>query len=384
MRRNHDLSSRPPVVVGYYGMDNVGDNAFCIVMGHALPRYWGTPAPVFAAPPSVDIPAARAGLSARWLGAEGVTARTGRTLAKAALLRRASMLVYGGGSVFREMGPLSEKRLYSLWSRTTGRPHAAVGVSIGPFVSAASQRRLAAALRSMRYVAVRDAASVSRLRQLGFPGTVVAAGDLAGLLPEAFGEDLTVRSAAPAARARLGVSLVGWDGEATGDESNRRLEAIVEAIGSFVRHESVDVTIFVFNTHPRFGDRAVSARLQSALDGHCDVRVVDGTRGVRPVWDEIKKCSIGFHMRMHAAVFSYLAGVPFGLIPYQRKCDDLLDEIGQPTSRRLNRLPAGAAEITRVLTGMLTDGRPAGLPREEFVHRARRNFTEAPWAVTGA
>lgn len=382
MRPEPPPAARRPLVVGYYGMDNVGDNAFCVVLDWAVRAYWGAREPVFAAPPLPDLPADRTGMDPRWYLRGGVTGRAGTLLNKAALLRRSSMLVFGGGSVFREMGPLSEKKLFSLFSRVSGHPMAAVGVSVGPFLSPVAERRLLAVLRGIDFVGVRDLASAEILRGAGHPGLLVPAGDLAGLLPEALGEPVPARSPRPAARrARLGVTLLGVDYEAAADESRLREDALIEGVRALVLEEPVDVTVFVFNTHPVHGDERASRRLTAALDGLCDVRVVTARDGVRACWDEMKRCDLGLHMRMHGAVFAYLAGAPFTLVPYQKKCDDFLDEIDQPASRRLGRVPRTPAEVTGILATMLTDDAVPGLPRADFVDRARLNFIRAPWAL---
>lgn len=384
MRPEPGRAARRPLVVGYYGMDNVGDNAFCVVMDWAVRTYWGAREPVFAAPPLVDLPDDRTGMDPRWYVSGGVANRAGTLLNKAALLRRSSMLVFGGGSVFREMGPVSEKKLFSLFSRVSGHPMAAVGVSVGPFITPTSERRLLSVLRRIDFIGVRDVASAEVLRRADYPGLLVPAGDLAGLLPEALGARIPERAArpVPGRRARLGVTLLGVDYEAADTESRLREDALVEGVRSLVLKEPVDVTVFVFNTHPVHGDERVSDRLRAAVDGHCDVRVVTARDGVRACWDEMKRCDLGLHMRLHGAVFAYLAGVPFALVPYQKKCDDFLDEIGQPPSLRLGRVPEHPAEVSRILTAMLTDEAVPGLSRAEFAERARLNFTRAPWAVT--
>jgi hypothetical protein len=114
-------------------MRNVGDNAFCVVLDWALTRYWGTESPVFAAPPLVDLPADRAAMSQALFESLDPVSRAGKLLTKAGLLGGASMLLFGGGSVFRDMGPFSEKKVFAAWSRVSRRPIAAVGVSVGPF-----------------------------------------------------------------------------------------------------------------------------------------------------------------------------------------------------------------------------------------------------------
>ncbi|MEU2662036.1 polysaccharide pyruvyl transferase family protein [Micromonospora sp. NPDC007220] len=379
-------AARRPLVVGYYGMENVGDNAFCVVMDWATRTYWGTREPVFAAPPMVDLPAESVGMNPRWYRSRSLPDRVGWVLNKAALLGRSSMLVFGGGSVFRDMGPLSEKKLFSLFSRASGHPMAAVGVSIGPFLSAAAERRLVEVLRRIDFIGVRDLASAEILERAGYPGVLVSAGDLAGLLPEALGEPIPERRPRPSSggRARLGVTLLGVDYEAEAPQTRQREDALIEGVRRLVLKEPVDVTVFVFNTHPVHGDERVSDRLGAALDGLCDVRVVTARDGVRACWDEMKRCDIGLHMRLHGAVFAYLAGVPFTLVPYQKKCDDFLAEIGQPESARLGRVPEGPVEVTRVLADLLTAEAVPRLPREEFAERARWNFTRAPWALRDA
>ncbi|GIH02659.1 hypothetical protein Rhe02_07260 [Rhizocola hellebori] len=368
-----------PLVIGYYGMDNAGDNSFCVVMNWALGQYWGATAPVFAAPPLVDLPADRTALDPRWYRSNGPAQRAGNLAQRASLLRRSSMVVYGGGSVFREMGPLSEKRLFSWHARMTGHPVAAVGVSVGPFVSLASQRRLVEVLRRIPYVAVRDRASAEALRAIGYPGSLAVAADLAGLLPEALGEDPRMPRVSRNQRPRLGVTLLGVDYEASDEDFLRREQALIGGIRMLAEKEPIDVTIFVFNTHPQHGDIDASRRLQSALADLCGVREVTEREGVARIWQEMKECDFGVHMRLHGAIFAYMAGVPFTLFPYQRKCDDFLDDIGQPGSFRLDLGKPEPRAVFEVLAGLLNAAELPSVTRQQFADRARLNFTAAPW-----
>lgn len=373
-------AARKPLVVGYYGMRNVGDNAFCVVLDWALARYWGTADPVFAAPPLVDLPASRAGMSQALFESLHPLSRAGKLLTKAGLLSGSTMLLFGGGSVFRDMGPFSEKKVFAAWSRMSGRPIAAVGVSVGPFVSSAAQRRLAAMLEHVAYIGVRDAASVHRLREVGYGGLLVPAGDLAGLLPEALGDVPPAQDGHVPGRFRLGVTLLGSDTDLGEAGQRRREETLIAGIRSFVDAEPVDVTIFVFNTHPLRGDVGPSDRLRAALGSRCNLRTVSADEGVRAVWSEMRACDAGLHLRMHGGIFSYLAGMPFALVPYHRKCGDFLEEIGQPPTRRLPVVPNDATDVHKVLYGLFAGNERSRLGVAEFADRARRNFTQAPWA----
>jgi polysaccharide pyruvyl transferase WcaK-like protein len=377
--------AKRPLIVGYYGMQNVGDDAFCIVLDWALRSYWGSELPMFAAPPLVDLPTGQFRMKRSHFESSSPLGRAARLGHKMALLRDASMLLFGGGSVFRDMGPFSEKRLFSWWSQLSRQPIAAVGVSIGPFVSDSAKTRLAGVLQRAAYIAVRDSASVERLRDVDYRGKYVLAADLVGLLPEALGEDMPQRPpSADGQRRRLGVTLLGINDVLADDVRMKREQVLIDGIRNFVRSERVDVTILVFNTHPRRGDRGPSEKLASALHGVCDVRTVSAQDGVRAVWNEMKRCDAGVHMRLHGGVFAYLAGSPFALVPYHRKCNDFLHEIGQPSSRFLPAVPERAEDIQRVLVELFADGTPPALPRHEFADKARLNFTEAPWAVADA
>jgi polysaccharide pyruvyl transferase WcaK-like protein len=176
------------------------------------------------------------------------------------------------------------------------------------------------------------------------------------------------------------VTLLGSDTDLPEEGQRRREETLIAGIRSFVDAEPVDVTIFVFNTHPVRGDVGPSERLRSALADRCDVRVVTADDGVRAVWGEMRACDAGLHMRMHGGIFAYVAEVPFALVPYHRKCADFLEEIGQPADRRLPAVPDDPAEVHKVLSALLSSGARPRLPLGEFAHRARLNFTSAPWA----
>lgn len=328
----------------------------------------------------------------RWYNRSGLAVRAGSLLNKAALLRRSSMLVFGGGSVFREMGPLSEKRMFALHSRLSGHPLAALGVSVGPFRSSASARRLLNVLHRVSFIGVRDSASADLLAREGYRGRLVRAGDLAALLPAALGESAESERQAGApviprsvsGRPRLGVTLLGVDYEVTAAAAQARRDTLIDAVVELVRAERVDVTIFVFNGHPVHGDGQVSQRLRRRLDGLCDVRMVGAESGVRACWAEMRRCDLGLHMRLHGAIFSYLAGVPFALVPYQRKCDDFLDEIGQAAENRIGRFPEDPTKVTRLLAELAAGGTKPAVSREELADRAVLNFTEAPWARGGS
>ncbi|HWV57683.1 MAG TPA: polysaccharide pyruvyl transferase family protein [Longimicrobiales bacterium] len=379
-------AARSPLIVGYYGMRNAGDNAFCLVLDHALRRYWGTESPLFAAPTLPGLAPEACTLSGRWFTAERTTLRAGRVLGKLAGLRHASMLLFGGGSVFRDMGPLSEKRAFSWWSRMTGKPMAAVGVSVGPFVSVAAERRLGRVLRRIEYLAVRDAASYDRALAAGCRGRLVLAADLAGLLPEAIDVSALRRVAdgeTPSLRPRLGVTVVGRDPELDDAARRRREDGIIEAVRAVADHDGVDVTVLVFNDHPERGDNAVSRRLAERLPRTGTHRVVTAAEGVGALIAALAQCDACLHVRLHGAIFSYVLGIPFALVPYQPKCDDFLEEIGQPYELRLPRVPA-TAEVRAVIHRLLSHPSPPSLDREAFAERARRNFTEAPWQVARA
>ena len=73
-----------------------------------------------------------------------------------------------------------------------------------------------------------------------------------------------------------------------------------------------------------------------------------------------------------------LAGLPFALIEYHRKCTDYLDDVGQDAGLRLGR-DVDPERLAPVLARLLTEGPRPAVAGEAVTAGAVRAFAEAPW-----
>lgn len=366
---------------GYYGYRNVGDDAFCVVADWGSRKYWGARSLAFFArelprlgtPATCVIPVRK-----RFVG-HGTVAASAAALA-------ARRLVYFGGSTLHSpqdhwVSIFSHARLRSV----LGKQMAAVGVSIGPFKSAADEAVIHKLLRQMCFISVRDRASLDILKGMNLDVPVVKAFDPAVLLPDV----LRDRAARPVfARGRrkvLGLSICGVERHAGGNlqREQQRLGTIIAALRRLPADE-VTLRFFEFNGHAESGDAAVTQEVIAALDGHPHIERVPYDPDPLVVLEQLRHCDAVFGVRLHAAILAYTAEVPFLLVEYHRKCADFLDEIACAQAHRIGDAEASDSQIAARLEAMLFARAPA--PAGQLSLSAARtlalkNFTAAPFHV---
>lgn len=315
------------LLYGWYGKRNTGDDAFCVVgatrYSRSCPRR------------SVRIWARASGLiplpaHASWTGAYKERVRGALRLNEAVELLRARNVVHLGGSVFDHWTKGLHR--HALAASTKYVSVHAQSVSIGPFAGPADGAAVAEELTRFTTVSVRDRASYNRAIELGL-SNVRRSFDVAVLLPEVVGvaeksmEQFLQRAAAGyPSGPTVGVALcdpVASRGEdvVVGAAREARITHLLRSIVNAFQDAR-----FVFMC---FGadDRAVSHRV-AAQTGHARHRVVEYTPETGHMLRVMSDCDVVIAMRLHAAIFSYAAGVPFSLVAYHPKCDDFHVDVG--------------------------------------------------------
>lgn len=368
------------IFTGYYGMRNYGDDLFGVVSAYGARTWWPQFEPTILAPriagqsERFSVPGF---VSADRYASEGAAGKLIRTFFSAKELLGGGKLVFSGGSLFSS----NRSRIMDLAervSKASGRRFAAIGVSIGPFDSRASEEAVIAFLRRFEYVSVRDRASYELLQGYGLDGRIALGRDLAGLMPALAG---------PAARPPRERKVLGYSPCLIGGrpETTRRIdELFVEAVR---RRPDVEVKVFSLNSHPAHGDtersRHVHARLAEA--GVSAERIEYAQAGVLATWREIGACDAMVSVRLHGAITAYLCGVPFVLFEYHKKCTDFLDDIGQPHPLRAGTDEAAlaglaAGDFDRQLDALLGSPLPPALDPARYAAESASHFTQAPWA----
>lgn len=367
---------------GYYGFSNYGDDLFASVCLRASEKYWPEHR-VSLVGPQAECWDKISHASARACGTRySDTGFMGKLSRLAAMARAAvtnDMIVLAGGSVLSSLGSRDMRRFQHVLASCGIVKLAGIGLSLGPFESSADEKTCREFLRRFEYLALRDGGSYDLAVAMGLPYEPIRACDLAGLLPLLVEERIGRREE----HGPLGVAPCNYESYVGGNAEveRRRNEVLVEALGRWAGRRSVPVRIFSLNSHPIMGDDGLCDRLAGDLS-QCgiEVEVVRATSGVTSVWRNISECSALVSVRLHGAISAYLAGVPFCLVEYHRKCTDFVEDVGQHPSLRLPGEVSSAAQVTAVLERLADGTPPPVVDRKVYVRESVLNFSGAPWA----
>lgn len=345
--------SRTVLFDGYYGMQNTGDDVFCVIAadlasrtGHLEPGFLADRLPVL---PTEGVPVLAR--SPQWRG--------GRRFRAVIATADARAVVHLGGSTMRRMNT-HRRDQQALERFHPGVTLHAAGISVGPFRSSKDERAIGRYLRRFRTVSVRDAPSAERVRALGL--SVVAGFDVAVLLPElAWAQDGSTRPALQADGQRvLGVSVCpveseGPDQARLGQERVQRLAAALRRCAG--RTGGMSVRVLEFNGHPRRGDAALSRALAEAVATDLPVELVPYEGDVRETVAALRGCHGMLGMRLHSAILAFAYDVPFALVDYHPKCREFGVTVGLDPVRLLPSALDNAEALGVALDSLLEGDR---------------------------
>ncbi|HRY47649.1 MAG TPA: polysaccharide pyruvyl transferase family protein [Candidatus Paceibacterota bacterium] len=313
------------IVRGNFSEGNFGDDALLLAVDQLLTHHYSCEQILFDCPQ----------LAYRY---DGV--RCAR-IAVAADLRRASAILYGGGTQFFSFSesprmmqlPLhrliraatSPKRLmercrarYRLHLET-GLPKIGVGLGFGPFVDNTSEEQAARVLaRQMRFLWVRDVNSERFCRNNG-AGNLTRASDLCFL--SAFQQQYIHRRSASMKRVipRVGIALRDW--KFTGEGAMCITPYLQFA--AMCRQRQIDVKFFVFSPKR---DVEVTRQLIDANEEAC--HWTPDSISVMAFVEMLDACDVMVTSRFHAAVFSLLLGKPFVAVEIESKLKMVAELLG--------------------------------------------------------
>lgn len=298
------------VLSGYYGFDNLGDEAVLAATVAELRRRR----------PSLEIGVLSASphATARAYGVEGVPRAQPRAVRRA--LRGCDLFLSGGGSLFQDATSWRSPWYYLAvlaaarrWARRT----AVYAQGFEPVRRAFVRAGLRGVLNGVDLVTVRDAASARALAQAGVgrPRVVVSA-DPSFLL------DPDPTPAVAQERARWGGGLLfGLAVRPWGD--GRVLEAVAAAAHSAgARAGARWVLLPMHRPEDVDASLAVAARLDGAI-------TVQGRFGPREMLALVGGLDLLVAMRLHALIFAAAQGVPIVPVAYDQKVAALAEELGE-------------------------------------------------------
>ncbi len=331
-------TNAPRVVIsGWYGHENVGDEAMLSVLLEAFERRdAATRFTVLSERPdrarvvhdrgerldALDHPIPYGPLRMLDSDLRRATARIREAV------RGASLVVLGGGSLLRDRGRANYLRLVDelSWAQRAGVPTAVVGVSVGPLTrrwGRALARRL---LSGADLVSVRDAESLRVLRDLGVdPAKASHDGDLTLALD--VGPVPPPADDAPVLVAPCRAMLTGLRDGAKG---NPDLEAdLARALDGIADRSGAPIEFVPFRcAPPEEDDVALCERIRGRMQAQDRATVAPHDLDARVVKRRFAEAGFVVAARLHALHFALAGRAPTVAIAYGQKVERLFFDLG--------------------------------------------------------
>lgn len=311
------------LLIGYYGNQNTGDDAFLAVSAWGASNIFGHTS--FLANTdriykTNELTVKPINMNSKWpwLNSHNAKRKVGQ----------ASQVIFGGGSNFHTAKYIDE---WCRWIDAIGiGPHCAVGISVGPFREPAAENACARLFSRLAFVGTRDAISYERAIKLQTTAKVALTFDIAPLLMQATGFTPNPQRE----RKSIGVSLCNYERFVMGDitQEMRRIEAVASAINVVARCGDLrEVVLIDFNGHPVLGDHDVHHTLANLLHKDISVRHVPYSPNPLHALEEISSLHGIIAMRLHAGIFAYMTETPAYLLAYHEKCYEWSETVGWPS-----------------------------------------------------
>lgn len=365
---------------GYYGMKNYGDDLFGIVSNLGLRQYWGDCVTTilgtrikgedinFSVP---DWFPADSYADIGWIG------KACRLLFLLKDQQKADKVIFSGGSLFSSKQSKVRELVIKL-SGKNSQLYSGIGVSIGPFESIASEKKIAELLKRFEFLSLRDSASFELAQSFNLDLPVVLSRDLAGLMPLYVPTNKKDKS--NNIIKEIGFSPCNFGG--SGVVSKNICDAFVRSM-EFLKDElNLKVMVLNLNEHQVLGDlRLCEYVCERLLHAGIDNELVSYLNiGVRNMWARIADCEIMVSVRLHGAITAYLCKVPFVLFEYHPKCKNFLDDIGVEANQRIHNDFKSPYTIEDVVCKAVFDYDFPALDSMDYSLQSASNFNLAPWA----
>lgn len=345
-------------VVGYFGWGNFGDQLFLDTALRRREELWPGSSAILSLTTRDLAPHATAGP----LGA------LMRALHTVRIARSADVLAYCGGSVFGDVSGVDALRRRLRPARVQ-----ALGVSVGPFLSAGARRAVNEYLADFERIVVRDDSwmllhddleAAARPTPSATPA-LEQGGDLAALSP-------LIHRVDPDARDGL---VVCPSAAADGDIGTLAHQVMQARRALLSRGRSARVRLLALNGHPRWGD----AELVRALADSLRSLGVDSETssfldlGLEATVTTLTTADLVLSQRLHGAIVAYLSGGRFLMIDHHPKCRAFVEDV---TGSTQVCVPVEAVDLSAALAAALDPARALTQDPQGYIERAHRVYLE--------
>jgi polysaccharide pyruvyl transferase CsaB len=360
------------LIAGYFGYGNLGDEAILTGMLAGLKSQ----------DPSLhfSVVGGDAGRLREQHGVDGI--RWEDIEAIVAGIRRADLVVLGGGGLFHDYWPAQAERILTtghegivryagipLLASLLNKPCMIYAVGVGPLGTEDGRRSTRSAFELADAWTVRDAGSMAWLEKAGITlpsplaGEAVSADPAFLLLPAG-------ASGGVASHASQGIGLERpyfilalrhWDLGAAPESWELELAAALDEVMQLESLHAVFLPAQDRSGDPYTNDGAVARRIRAAMRQSERAAILEPVSDPRDAASLIAGSRAVVAMRMHAALLAGIEGVPAVAMAYDPKVEALMVQLGEE-GLCLAQRQWRAGEIATALRLALAEGVPPELP----------------------
>lgn len=337
-------------LAGYYGMRNSGDDALMYATA------WGAKNLLQAKTTTLGLfgDHQRHNPADKQLNLHFIQKFSGQNrIAHYTAAIKSKRIIFGGGSVLHSETDINMKR--HLMSLSSAKNSLAVGVSLGPFQSTASEKACANFLNECGFVGVRDERSLAIAKCIAPRANVKKTFDLAPLL-------LCSDNYQPINNERKGIALalcpVAIDpmGKTNKQAEKQRVENICQLIITIYNNTGENITLLEFNGHLSLGDRSINNPIMARLKSIIPLTIKPYNPDPFAVLQDLASYKALISMRLHGSVLGYLANTPVLSINYHEKCLGWCQQIGLAKDYQFNLAEHSIKEVLSPLEQGLIHG----------------------------
>mgnify|MGYP000565376061 CR=1 FL=1 len=354
------------LLVGYYGMQNTGDDALMNATAWGAKRFLGSDTITVTSPLSLKL------YSGEYLSSTLTATQrfSGQNRLKSYLKAiDSNRIIFGGGSVLHNARDINLKR--DLMKLSLGRNHLALGIGIGPFTDTRAEQSCKRFLNTCEFVGVRDAQSYDIAQSIAPHANVVLTFDLAPQLLNIEGFDLV-----PVQRKGIAVCLCPKE-RLSGDlkVEHQRLKNIAKVLDTQYLLTQEPVVFVSFNGHPDLGDHQIHKEVASLLSPKTMFNFVEYDSNPFRVLQRMATFKLAICMRLHASVFSYLTRTPFISLNYHPKCKQWSKQVGLSKHYSFDSESFDPKVLTNEICRGISDGfEPCDLSLNQAINLCMENW----------
>jgi polysaccharide pyruvyl transferase WcaK-like protein len=291
---------------------------------------------------------------------------------KAAL--QSKRIIFGGGSVLHSETDINLKR--QLMSLSSPKNSLAVGVGIGPFNSTAAEKACAKFLNECGYIGVRDSESLDIAQSIAPNANVKKTFDLAPLL-------LCSDKYKPEKVERKGIALslcsvaINAMGKTNKGAEQQRFHQFTQLIIQLYAQTGEPITLIEFNGHSSLGDWKINNNIVARLNKTVPVTIEKYQADPIKLLEKLGTYKAIISMRLHGSILGYLANTPVLSVNYHSKCKGWCEEIGLAEGYQIDLFNLNIKSIVnQIVKGLSKNFIPPTLSVDSALKNSLSNWSD--------